>query len=182
MTTKIAVFGSSTAEPGSDAYEMAYVVGSLLGRSGFVVMSGGYNGVMEAVSKGAAENGGHVIGVTSSRIKEMRNAEPNAWLAEQIHFETLRDRLLHLVWESDGYIVMHGGFGTLLELVSALEFMHARDLPPRPLVIYRPFWKEFLDPMRQNPHFRRAYWEHVQFADTPEALVSAINLQEKNGR
>lgn len=36
----------------------------MLAERGHIVLNGGYIGTMEAVSRGAAEAGGHVIGVT----------------------------------------------------------------------------------------------------------------------
>lgn len=93
----ISVFGSSAPQPGSGAYEEARRVGELLAQAGFAVATGGYSGTMTAVSQGASEAGGHVIGVTSAQIEQFRPLGPNRWVAEEIKFETLRDRLLHLV-------------------------------------------------------------------------------------
>ena len=48
------VFGSSTCLPDSDAYRTGEALGSLLATAGFDVVTGGYSGTMEAVSKGAS--------------------------------------------------------------------------------------------------------------------------------
>ena len=61
----IAVFGSSQTPPGTEEWDQAVLTGSRLAQAGFGVVTGGYGGTMEAASKGAAEAGGHVIGVTS---------------------------------------------------------------------------------------------------------------------
>ena len=62
----ITVFGSSRpAEPHPD-YREARQVGRLLAEHGFAVCSGGYGGVMEAVSRGAKEVSGKTYGVTAS--------------------------------------------------------------------------------------------------------------------
>ena len=182
MTRTVAIFGSSIVQAGEPYYDVSVEVGRALATAGYRVVSGGYDGVMEAVSKGAAEAGGHVIGVTSDRIREMRGAEANSWVAERVHFETLRDRLLHLVWESDAYVVMPGGFGTMLELLTALEFVHARDLTPRPLLVYAPFWQALLEPMHDNRLFRRSYWPFIQMVETPEAIVTALKNWEAEGK
>jgi uncharacterized protein (TIGR00725 family) len=60
----IAVFGSSEPKPGSEAYETARAVGRLLASRGARVANGGYGGVMEGASRGAAETNGAVVGVT----------------------------------------------------------------------------------------------------------------------
>ncbi len=51
---KIVVFGSSTCLPDSAQYREAEELGRGLAESGFGVVTGGYGGTMEAVSKGAA--------------------------------------------------------------------------------------------------------------------------------
>ena len=48
---KISVFGGSQARDGSDAYAQAVALGSLLAQHGHTVLTGGYMGTMEAVSR-----------------------------------------------------------------------------------------------------------------------------------
>lgn len=50
---KIVIFGSSTCLPESTSYSEAEDLGHALAKSGFGVVTGGYGGTMEAVSKGA---------------------------------------------------------------------------------------------------------------------------------
>jgi predicted Rossmann-fold nucleotide-binding protein len=65
----ITVFGSSRARGGDELYVEAWRMGQLLGQSGFDVATGGYSGVMEAVSRGAHEAGAHVVGVTMKTVR-----------------------------------------------------------------------------------------------------------------
>ena len=73
---RISVFGGSSPKPGEIAYEQALLLGKLIGEAGYIVLTGGYIGTMEAVSRGTAEAGGHVIGVTCDQIEEQ--APPRA--------------------------------------------------------------------------------------------------------
>lgn len=57
MEKSIAVFGSALPLEGSAAYEEARLTGQLLARAGYVVLNGGYGGVMEGASRGAREAG-----------------------------------------------------------------------------------------------------------------------------
>lgn len=173
-TRIIAVYGSSSVAPDSDDYAQAYAVGGALAEAGFVVATGGYQGVMEAASKGAADAGGHVIGVTSAPIARLRGAGANGWVKQEIPFETLRERLLHLVIESDGYVVMPGGIGTLNELILAWELMRVSELPVRPLVCYGPFWEAVLAPLRASAYVRPAYWDLLRFAHTPDDVIARL--------
>ena len=79
----ITVFGGSLPVPGTPPYQDAQRLGSLLAGSGYAVQTGGYIGTMEAVSRGAAEAGGHVIGVTCDEIENWRPVAPNRWIKEE---------------------------------------------------------------------------------------------------
>ncbi len=61
---KVTVFGGASPKAGEPAYENAMQLGQLLAQAGFTVMTGAYSGTMEAVSRGAADAGGHVVGMT----------------------------------------------------------------------------------------------------------------------
>jgi uncharacterized protein (TIGR00725 family) len=57
----VTVFGSSRPRSGDAQYADAQALGGELAAKGFVVCSGGYGGVMEAVSRGAKEAGGRTL-------------------------------------------------------------------------------------------------------------------------
>ena len=60
----ITVFGSSRCVEGDQEYSFAESVGNMLGKLGNNVATGGYQGTMEAVSKGASRYNVDVIGIT----------------------------------------------------------------------------------------------------------------------
>ena len=115
----ITVFGSASPIPGGERYEEARCLGELLARAGHVVLTGGYMGTMEAVSRGAAEAGGHTIGVTCDQIERWRNAKANAWVKEERRFQTVRERLYCLVESCDAALALPGGVGTLAEIAGS---------------------------------------------------------------
>ena len=80
----ISVFGGSKPKEGETAYSEAMELGKLLAQRGHTVLTGGYIGTMEAVSRGASEAGGHVIGVTCEDIEDWRGVRPNQWVKEEI--------------------------------------------------------------------------------------------------
>ena len=65
---RVTIFGGSKPKPGDQAYQDAYKLGCLLGDANHDVITGGYIGTMEAVSRGAAESSTQVIGVTGDQI------------------------------------------------------------------------------------------------------------------
>ena len=101
MDQTIAVFGSSRREADSAFYREAYELGGVLARAGYAVLTGGYEGSMEAASRGAREAGGRVIGVTCA-IFDPRPANP--WLTEEIKAATLLDRLAVMIARADGFL------------------------------------------------------------------------------
>ncbi|RMG50099.1 MAG: LOG family protein, partial [Acidobacteria bacterium] len=60
----VCIFGNSRCSVDAEEYRHAEQLGRLLGRAGAIVCTGGYDGVMEAASRGARRAGGVVIGVT----------------------------------------------------------------------------------------------------------------------
>lgn len=141
----ITVFGSASPIPGEMRYEEARQLGELLARAGHVVLTGGYMGTMEAVSRGAVEAGGHAVGVTCDQIERWRNTKANAWVREERRFESLRDRLYCLVESCDVAMALPGGVGTLAEIAVMWSQMQTQTLPARPLVLIGNGWKQIFE-------------------------------------
>lgn len=112
----VAVFGASRTTPDDAAYSEAVRCGRLLAESGFSVLTGGYTGTMEAVSRGAAEAGGHVIGVTAPGVFASRS-EANGFVAEEIPAATLTQRIDIMTNLAAASIALDGSIGTLTELL-----------------------------------------------------------------
>lgn len=119
----VAVFGSSQTQPGTEEWADAEKVGAHLARSGLAVMTGGYGGSMEAVSKGAAENGGHVIGVTAPPLFPGRHGA-NPYVAELIEADGLAERVGTMIRRARGVIALPGSIGTATELLIAWNVNH----------------------------------------------------------
>lgn len=139
---RITVFGGAQPKPGQPAYEEALQLGQLLGQAGHTVLTGGYIGTMEAVSRGAAEAGGHVIGVTCAEIESWRRTRANPWVQEEQRFATLRERLFALIEGCDAALALPGGAGTLAEISLTWNLLIIQALPPRPLILIGASWQE----------------------------------------
>jgi uncharacterized protein (TIGR00730 family) len=142
---QVSVFGGSSPKPGQPAYEEARQLGRQLAEAGHTVLTGGYIGTMEAVSRGASEAGGHVIGVTCDEIESWRPVEANAWVAEQMRFPTIRQRLFALIDNCDAAIALPGGAGTLAEIAVMWNHLLTSSITPRPLILVGPGWKTTFD-------------------------------------
>lgn len=137
----VTVFGGAQPKEGTPAYEEARLLGQLLAQHGHAVLTGGYMGTMEAVSRGAHEAGGHVIGVTCIDIEEWRGVAPNQWVKEERRKQSLMERLTGLIEGCDAAMALPGGAGTLTEVSLMWNLMIVESLSPRPLTLIGSGWQ-----------------------------------------
>ncbi|MCO5189758.1 MAG: LOG family protein [Anaerolineae bacterium] len=174
MMKVISVFGSAAPQPGTMAYKQALAVGRGLAEAGYAVATGGYVGTMEAVSRGASEAGGHVIGVTSAQIERFRPIQANRWVAEEIRYDSLRDRLMHLVLHNDGAVVLPGGIGTLGELSITWNMMQVGEIAQRPLVLLGRMWRDTVDAFVHETYVDARFVAMLTFAMTADEAVNHV--------
>lgn len=141
----VTVFGGAQPKEETPAYEEARELGSLLAQRGHAVLNGGYMGTMEAVSRGAHEAGGHVIGVTCIDIEEWRKSKPNLWIKEEIRKQSLFERLHALIGNCDAAIALPGGPGTLTEVSLMWNLMIIESIPKKPLILVGQGWDFVFD-------------------------------------
>jgi uncharacterized protein (TIGR00730 family) len=141
MSARITVFGGSQPKPGDPVYQDALLLGKMLAQKGYILLNGGYIGTMEALSRGAVESGGHVIGVTCDQIEAWRPVKANHWVIEEWHFNSLQERLFALIENTDAYIALPGGVGTLAEVILTWNLLLTHILPPRPLILIGSGWQ-----------------------------------------
>jgi uncharacterized protein (TIGR00730 family) len=145
MERIITIFGSSRPREDHADYKEARLLGRALAEVGFAVCSGGYAGVMEAVSRGAKEAGGKTYGVTAEFFKP----KANAWVDTEIRVTTWQERLFELVRVADGFVTCKGGTGTLVELAVVWEMLNKAVIGNKPIVVLGEFWTPILDRVRE---------------------------------
>jgi uncharacterized protein (TIGR00725 family) len=116
----VAVVGGSEVD--EETYAAAREVGRLLAEGGAVVLNGGYSGVMEAASEGAASAGGLVIGI----LQGTDRMEGNPHLSLGIATGMGKGRNTIIAITCDAMIAVDGGYGTLSEVAQALN--HGRPV------------------------------------------------------
>ena len=141
MKPRITVFGGSQPKPSDPVYQDALHLGQLIAREGYILLTGGYIGTMEALSRGAAEAGGHVIGVTCDQIEAWRPVKANSWVTEDWHYDTLQQRIFALIENCDAALALPGGVGTLAEIMLTWNLLLTHILSPRPLILIGPGWQ-----------------------------------------
>ena len=143
----ITVFGASRSRPGDGHYEAGERCGRLLAEAGFSVATGGYGGLMEAVSRGAQAAGGAAVGVTAPSVFPDRPGA-NAFVTEELRAASLVERIHQLTELSVASIALHGSLGTLTELVVAWNVAFVARLgetSPKPVVAVGPQWRSVVE-------------------------------------
>lgn len=176
----IAVFGSHAPAPGSADYETACRLGRLLAEAGFAVATGGYSGTMSAASQGASEAGGLVIGASSVQIEATRGTVLNRWVNRHVPFESLQDRLVYLVRNNDGMVVLPGGIGTLSEFALAWSFMQAGEMSRRPLILLGDMWSETIEAFVRHEYGATNFLDLLYVADSAEDAVRYLREHAPN--
>jgi len=151
----VTVFGSSRPREGEADYEEARVLGRALAKHSFAVCSGGYGGVMEAVSRGAKEAGGKTYGVTAEFFMA---AKLNSWVDTEVRMKTWEERLFELIRLADGFVACKGGTGTLVELAVVWEMLNKSVLNEKPVAVLGDFWQPVLDRVREVELGHPAPW------------------------
>ncbi len=174
---KITIFGGSSPLPDSEEYQFAYQLGATLAECGYEILTGGYTGTMEGASKGAAEAGGHVIGVTCDEIENWRQRKPNQWIMEEWRQTTLQERLKLLIEGCDSAIALPGGPGTLAEIVLMWNFMQIETIPVKPLILVGSGWKTIFHTMfeAQEKYLKGETKELLRFANSINEVLPLLN-------
>ncbi|MBU3664450.1 MAG: TIGR00730 family Rossman fold protein [Chthoniobacterales bacterium] len=144
---KVAVFGSARLKPETVEYQMAEEMGRRLVERGFMVITGGGDGIMGAAQKGAGRD--HSFGLNIRLPFEQRANETIHGDRKLITFNYFFTRKVNFVKETDAFVLFPGGFGTQDEGFECLTLMQTGKAKITPLV--------FLD----TPDGR--YWETWEF-------------------
>ncbi len=112
---QVSVVGGTSAT--SAEYEFAVQLGRGLARRGHIVVCGGGAGVMEAVCRGASEEGGITVGI----LPGLDPAEANEWVTATVMtgMGTARNRMV--VVSGRVVVAVGGRYGTLSEIAFALQ-------------------------------------------------------------
>jgi uncharacterized protein (TIGR00730 family) len=173
LGAKVAVFGSSEPLEPAPLYQLARSVGSLLAQAGYDVVSGGYGGVMEGVSRGARDAGGRALGVTTSAFQR---GGGNRYLSEETTEKDLFLRTRALIEVSSAYIILPGKAGTLAELTFLWALQRAGLLEGKPVVLLGAFWNGLVEDFLQRGLLEPAQAGATAHVLTPEEAVEQVHL------
>ncbi|MCQ9207023.1 MAG: LOG family protein [Omnitrophica bacterium] len=147
---RVCVFGSYR-DLGPKRKEDIVKLGRLLAKKGFEVVSGGFGGTMEDVSRGAKEAGGKTVGITYYKWQNLPYKRPNKYIDKEIKTKNIFERIETMARKSDFFIVLPGGTGTMLELAACLELVNKGLMEPKPIIALGTYWKSVLERLAEEP-------------------------------
>jgi uncharacterized protein (TIGR00730 family) len=130
---KVTVFGSARTQPGDPLYEMAKLFGKKLAETGYMVITGGGEGIMQAVNEGAGSE--HSFGVNIHLPFEQKPNFVIAGNSRVITYKYFFNRKVAFLKEADAVALFPGGFGTLDEAMETLTLLQTGKRNPMPLVL-----------------------------------------------
>jgi uncharacterized protein (TIGR00730 family) len=130
---KVTVFGSARTQPGDPLYELAKLFGKKLADAGYMIITGGGGGIMQAANEGAGSE--HSFGV-NIRLPFEEKANPVIeGKPRQITYKYFFNRKVAFLKEADAVALFPGGFGTLDEAMETLTLVQTGKRNPMPLVL-----------------------------------------------
>jgi uncharacterized protein (TIGR00730 family) len=143
---KVIIFGSARSKNNSAEYKMAEELSRKLTQKGYMIVTGGGPGVMEAGNKGAGSGKDFAL-----NIRLPFEQKPNPYIDEKeklINFKYFFTRKLIFVKETDATALFPGGFGTLDEGFEMITLVQTGKSRPRPIVLMEPkgstYWTSWM--------------------------------------
>ena len=132
-TRKVTIFGSARTPTDTPEYQMAVNFARCVTELGFMVMTGGGGGIMQAGNEGAGRENSFGL-----NIQLPFEQEANPFIlgdSKLINFKYFFTRKLFLLKESDAIALFPGGFGTQDEAFECMTLSQTGKFGPVPLVL-----------------------------------------------
>ncbi len=146
---KVAVFGSARTRPEEQEFAAAEAFGQRMRESGYMIVTGGGDGIMGAAQRGAGRD--HSFGLNIRLPFEQRANEVIDGDPKLINFNYFFTRKLNFLKETHAVALFPGGFGTMdegFEVLTLMQTGKARILPvvlvDKPGGRYWETWMRFL--------------------------------------
>lgn len=177
---KIGVFCSANNQLNANYFRMTEELGQWAGANHHTIVYGGTNqGLMECIGKSAKQAGSQTIGVVPTVVE--RSGRTSTHLDVEIPCDNLSDRKDLMMLQSDLFIALPGGIGTLDEVftvaaAATIGYHH------KPIILYNMegYWDTLialLNDMQQRGTIRGDWHSIIQVAhslDDIKALIPAL--------
>jgi uncharacterized protein (TIGR00730 family) len=163
---KVAIFGSARTQPDSPLYLQARDFAAAMAALDWMVVTGAGPGIMEAGIEGAGPE--NAFGVSILLPFETTTSQFLADDPKLINFRYFFTRKLEFIKESDAFVLLPGGYGTLDEAFELLTLLQTGKAQPAPVVMldvpggtYWQHWGTFIERELELPGYVSLEDDHL---------------------
>jgi len=178
---KVTVFGSARTNPEESVYKMARLLGQKLAEAGYMVITGGGAGIMQAVNEGAGPDYSFAV-----NIRLPHEQKPNPVVEGNprlIMYKYFFNRKVAFLKEASAVVLFPGGFGTLDEVMETLTLLQTGKHDPLPLILvdepggtYWLKWIQFFgEELLTQDYVNVSDFYLFERVDSVDAAVGSIN-------
>lgn len=174
---KICIFCSANQQIDPEFFTATEELGKWAAENGHSIVYGGVNqGLMECVAKATKTSGGMTIGVVPMMVE--RSGRTSDYVDVEIPCDNLSDRKQLMIDQSDVFIALPGGIGTLDE-VFTVAASATIGYHQKPVILYnmKGFWNsliQMLDDLQQKGMVRGSWRQYIKTADSLEEISRLI--------
>lgn len=175
---KVCVFCGSSMGNDPRYQEAAVRLGEVLAQNDCTLYYGGANvGLMKIIADKMLEKGKRVVGIIPKLITDMEIAHEG--VTEMIEVDSMSERKLMLINESDAFIAMPGGFGTLDELFE-ITVLNQLRITDKPVALYNTLnyydsMMQFVNHAVSQGFIRKEHRDNIIVSDNPEILFKELS-------
>jgi uncharacterized protein (TIGR00730 family) len=177
---KVAIFGSARTQPEDPLYRQTRDLAAALADLDWMVVTGAGPGIMEAGIEGAGAE--HAFGVSILLPFETTTSQFMADDPKLINFRYFFTRKLEFMKESDAFVLLPGGYGTLDEAFELLTLLQTGKAQSAPVIMldvpggtYWQHWGSFVERELERPGYVSREDDHLFYVtDDVQATVDEI--------
>lgn len=140
----VTFYGSARLKSDHPEYIKAYNLSNRIAKElGYIIISGGGGGIMEAANKGAFDAGVESIGFT---IKLPKEQDTNPYVTKEVPFHFFFARQVSMSYSTEACIFCAGGSGTLYEFFELFTHLQTGKIQTLPIILYG---TEFWNPLKK---------------------------------
>ena len=178
---KLCIYGASGERLDARYFEAARDFGRLLGQHGHsLIFGGGAHGLMGACAEGAAETGAEIIGVAPRFFDEPGVLFPRC--TRFVWTDTMRERKAIMEEESEAFLVLPGGIGTLEEFFETLTLkqlgLHGKPIALLNTLGYYDALRQLLEQAAEGGFMSRGCLALCALCDAPEEALRYLETAE----
>jgi uncharacterized protein (TIGR00730 family) len=148
---KVTIFGSARTPEDDEMYLKCFRFSRLLAKKGYMIITGGGPGIMQAGNEGAGSDNSFAVNI---RLPFEQQPNPVMYRNKRlITYKYFFTRKVAFVKEAAAVAVFPGGFGTLDEAMEVFTLIQTGKTAPKPLILVDDadgYWERFFDFVRES--------------------------------